>query len=401
MRTPKITVAIPTYNRSELLKVSLRSVLEQDYPDWRVVVLYDASTEDTEKGIQFFSDSIGTYVRNDKNVGLFRNWRRAIDINSSPYLQILQDDDVMLQGFIRESVAELEKNPKASFSFVLAGSIDINGVPHGLIDADDLPDTGIMKGIDYLHRVVAGHRWVIYSSAVMMRAAAISDVGSFENIHSVYSMDYNIYFRLAACSDIIFINKELIKVRKHKGQITQSDSSLLKAKGQLPLMAERTDAVAHLLKSVRAEDASYRQWLGDRLLHISMLRSDLTQSLVPELNLSWTERLEIAKQEISTHIPKGISFILIDEDKWGPQIAPDCNVIPFLGHNGCSWGPPADDETAMREIKRLRKAGASFIVFGWPAFWWFDYYYGMHEYLRSQFSCILKNSRLVIFDLQP
>lgn len=40
------------------------------------------------------------------------------------------------------------------------------------------------------------------------------------------------------------------------------------------------------------------------------------------------------------------------------------------------------------------------MIFGWSAFWWFDYYSGLNRHLRSHYRCVLKNSRLVVFDLQ-
>lgn len=47
----------------------------------------------------------------------------------------------------------------------------------------------------------------------------------------------------------------------------------------------------------------------------------------------------------------------------------------------------------------MRREGAKFIAFAWPAFWWLDHYEKFQEYLRSQFPCILENERLVIFEL--
>jgi hypothetical protein len=46
-------------------------------------------------------------------------------------------------------------------------------------------------------------------------------------------------------------------------------------------------------------------------------------------------------------------------------------------------------------------AGAGFIVFAWPAFWWLDHYAGLHRHLRAHFRCVLENDRLVVFDLRP
>ena len=69
MISPKVTIAIPTYNRAQLLKISMQSVLDQDYPDFRILVLDNASSDNTEEVVRSFSDTRITYHRNKKNVG--------------------------------------------------------------------------------------------------------------------------------------------------------------------------------------------------------------------------------------------------------------------------------------------------------------------------------------------
>lgn len=400
MSNTKVTVVIPTYNRSQLLRICLESVLAQDYPDFRVVVLDNASSDDTEAVVGSFDDSRVTYIRNKTNIGLFRNWNRTIEVNSSPYLNILHDDDVMLPGFIRESVLALDEHPCAAFSFTLARSIDISGSPQQLLHAKEMPAGGVISGLEYLHRIVAGYNWVIKFSTVMMRSSALAVVGPFDTRHSKHTIDLNLYRRLAARFDIVFIPKELGQVRSHPGQEFQLHFHSAGGTGPLAVMAERIDAIGYLMQSPRAADASYREWLAERLLDLSMYRSQLTHLLVPNLNLTWTERLQVATQEIERLIPVGASFILVDNDEWGTDIVSGRRIIPFLERDGQSWGPPPDDDTAIRELERQRRTGAYFIVFGWPAFWWLDYYVGLRDYLYSEFRCLLKNSRLVAFDLQ-
>jgi len=115
----------------------------------------------------------------------------------------------------------------------------------------------------------------------------------------------------------------------------------------------------------------------------------------------WTDSLEKAKHDLAGLIPNGISFILVDECQWGSEIPTGRRAIPFLERDGQYWGRPPDDETAIRELERLRGSGASFIVFAWPAFWWLDYYAGFSRYLHSKFRCVLRNDRLIVFDLRP
>jgi protein-S-isoprenylcysteine O-methyltransferase Ste14 len=108
-----------------------------------------------------------------------------------------------------------------------------------------------------------------------------------------------------------------------------------------------------------------------------------------------------AIEEIAVLIPLGEQFILVDQDKWGTdELVAGRRRIPFLEREGQYWGPPEDDETAIRELERLRQAGAGFMVFGWPAFWWLEHYAGLQRHLRSRFRCVLENGRLVVFDLR-
>jgi len=117
-------------------------------------------------------------------------------------------------------------------------------------------------------------------------------------------------------------------------------------------------------------------------------------------NKVWTNRLHKVTREIAALIPPGDSFILVDEQQWGGEVATGRRTIPFTERDGQYWGPPADDSTAIREFERLRHLGVNFMVIGWTAFWWLDYYSGWYHHLCSNFRCIKKNSRLIVFDLR-
>jgi hypothetical protein len=123
-------------------------------------------------------------------------------------------------------------------------------------------------------------------------------------------------------------------------------------------------------------------------------------NLFPNLYYSWTERLDMAKQDLARLIPPGHRFILVDESQWGGDLLADRQSIPFLERDGLYWGRPPDDEAAIGELERLRALDASFIVFGWHTTWWLDYYARFQEYICSKFRCVLMNSQLTVFDLK-
>lgn len=116
MNVPKVTVVVLTYNRSNLLKICLESVLNQDYDDFRVIVSDNASTDATKSVIRSMANPKIRYVRHPYNIGQHRNWNFAIETNTSPYLCIFHDDDVMKPGFIRRLVQALDKHASAGIA---------------------------------------------------------------------------------------------------------------------------------------------------------------------------------------------------------------------------------------------------------------------------------------------
>jgi hypothetical protein len=109
-------------------------------------------------------------------------------------------------------------------------------------------------------------------------------------------------------------------------------------------------------------------------------------------------RFRVAKEEIMQFIAPTEAFILVDDEQIRSDL-PHRRSIPFLEKDGQYWGPPPNDETAIREVERLRKAGAKYIVFTWPTFWWIQYYVGFYKHITATYRCVLKNDRLEIFAL--
>jgi O-methyltransferase len=116
--------------------------------------------------------------------------------------------------------------------------------------------------------------------------------------------------------------------------------------------------------------------------------------------LPWFEQRGLVARQIERLIPLGESFILVDQEQFGASIVAGRHVFPFLEKDGEYWGPPADDEQAVRELERLRQAGARYIIFACHASWWFDYYPGLREYLRSNFRLVGDGTPAIAFDLR-
>src|SRR5262249_51630050 len=168
---------------------------------------------------------------------------------------------------------------------------------------------------------------------------------------------------------------------------------------------DRTDAVTttpppsarfdSLIRAARADTVEILQHARDELAGAS---AELEASLS---ELKRLERLRLADQELQTAISSESPFILVGEQGSPTLVMQDPHVPVLLKSEEQYAGPPADDETAIREVEQLRQAGARFFVVAWPAFWWLDCYAGLQQHLRSRFRCLVENERLVVFDLRP
>ena len=112
-----------------------------------------------------------------------------------------------------------------------------------------------------------------------------------------------------------------------------------------------------------------------------------------------SRRVCLTRREIEAMTRPEETFIVAGDEWWRDEIAVGRNSLPFLEREGHYWGPPPNDETAIRELERLRQSGARFLMFGWPTFWWLEHYGAFHRHLRARFGCVVENDRLVVFDL--
>lgn len=394
---PDVTIAIPTYNRANLLEKSLASAVAQNYDNLEIVVLDNASTDHTRSVVMNCVDSRVRYLRNNENFGLYRNFRAALSVNNNQFICILQDDDLLHADFIRCSVAALIKTPNAAFSVSRVQAIDMEDNEVSILE--DTSPLGILAGHDYLEGMVNGRNWVIHMSSSLMRTESALQVGGYDNAHSGFQIDLSLYLRMAAKSDLLFLPDTLASIRIHDNQDTAARFRTENNIGPLVTLAERMDGAALLLNSERAKSPHYRKWLSDKLLHLSERRSDVTAKLLPSLNISDQEIMVIAEQELMRTLPDKAPFLLIDEESWRSAMTGQLNPIPFPELGGYFNGVPIDDSAAIDELQRQLNAGIAYLAIAKPSLWWLDYYSGMKTFLESTAERIVDSSFLKLYKL--
>jgi len=108
-REPQLSILIPTYNYGCFLGEAVESVLSQDFGDYELTVIDNASTDETRDVMQRFKDPRLEYIVNPRNMGLFHSYAFFHERARGKYLRMLCADDVLIPGVLEEQVNALNR----------------------------------------------------------------------------------------------------------------------------------------------------------------------------------------------------------------------------------------------------------------------------------------------------
>jgi len=107
-----VTVVIPARNEAPHIDAALRSILAQSLSDLEVIVIDDASTDETGERVNRLGDSRVRLLRNENNLGVSGSLNRALDLASGGYVARMDADDVAHADRLARQIAFLETHPE-------------------------------------------------------------------------------------------------------------------------------------------------------------------------------------------------------------------------------------------------------------------------------------------------
>ena len=107
-----ISVILSTYNDEKTIFNCIKSILNQTYQNFELIIINDCSTDGTKKVIKSFSDKRIVFLENEKNIGRSSSRNKGIAKAKGEFVAIIDGDDIAAPSRLDIQIKYLKKNPK-------------------------------------------------------------------------------------------------------------------------------------------------------------------------------------------------------------------------------------------------------------------------------------------------
>ena len=105
---PKLSVVVPTRERSDTLFFTIKTLVQQDYQNCEFIISDNASVDDTFNVVHSFMDQRIRYINTDRRLSMSDNWEFALQHVRGEYVTYIGDDDGFLPGALKKAMTLLE-----------------------------------------------------------------------------------------------------------------------------------------------------------------------------------------------------------------------------------------------------------------------------------------------------
>jgi glycosyltransferase involved in cell wall biosynthesis len=215
---PRISVLIPTFNRARYLPQALDSALRQDHANLEVVLLDNASTDDTAAvAARYSRDPRFRSVRNETNIGMVGNWRRGLDEHATgEWFLLLSDDDYLVDDrYLSKAMRIASLDPNVVMVYANGYILEEDT---GTMVEMTLPFQGVVDGGDvFMSRDRVRPQDFTLCNVIFKRAVAMEN-DAFHNPHNL-SCDSELFLRMCLRGKVGVCADRVSVYRRHASNL--------------------------------------------------------------------------------------------------------------------------------------------------------------------------------------
>ena len=208
---PFFSTVIPVFNRAQLIRATLDSVLDQDFTDQEIIVVDDGSTDDTLKTLATYGERIRVLRQKNSGPAVARNL--GIAEAAGKYITILDSDDLWFPWTLATYAEAIRQFDSPAFlagaPFVFEKETLVRAIAQTPLRAE--------RFADYL---ASGNAWRWFgASSFVLRADAVRAVGGFST-EWINSDDADLALRLGQAAGFVDIQAPVtFAYRDHAGSL--------------------------------------------------------------------------------------------------------------------------------------------------------------------------------------
>lgn len=262
---PKVSVIVPNYNHARYLPRRIESVLGQTYQDFELLLLDDASTDESREVLsQYARDGRVRLDFNKANSGSpFKQWNKGVGLARGKYVWIAESDDYADEKLLGTLAGVLEQDEKIAYAYCRSWKVTGDGQVDGLgdwyledVDAKRWKSDFRMDGREFCRRYMAQSPVVCNAGAAVFRRAAYEEAGGADEALRL-SGDWKLWAALALEGDVAFVSQTLNYFRYHgatvRGNTAKNGSDVMEKLQVMRWIVERSGATDEDLRNVRRE----------------------------------------------------------------------------------------------------------------------------------------------------
>lgn len=210
MPSPIVSVVMPTYNHARFLSEAIRSVLDQTFQDFELIVIDNFSTDETCSIIQSFDDDRIRYYKYSNQGVIAASRNNGIGQAQGRYVAFIDSDDQWVPDKLQRQIDFMEKDVSLVLTCGAFETVNQEGMKIGKVIG---ANTHGVSG--YCYKKLLNANFIV-SSSVMVRKEMLDTVGGFDEAENlICAEDYDLWLRLARLNPISHVNATVGTYRVH------------------------------------------------------------------------------------------------------------------------------------------------------------------------------------------
>lgn len=208
-----ISIIIPTYNRKNKLKNAIKSVLNQTFNKFEIIIVNDAG-ENVTGLVEQFRDNRIKLINHSENKGLAASRNTGIKVAKGEYIALLDDDDIFYPNHLETALKYLSEDNKVVYSDAVRYMYNIPG--------QKIINKSVPYSIDYNRdKILIGN--IAPVNCFVFRKSLIEVAGLFDESLSVLE-DWDFWLRLSSFTEFKHIKESTVQVNWYEDGSTMTSS---------------------------------------------------------------------------------------------------------------------------------------------------------------------------------